>query len=311
MVDLNDVALFVQVVQAGSFAEAARRLGIPANTASRRLQALEQDLGVRLMQRSTRRLTLTDAGQTFFARSAEQVGALTQSAQEISEGSGVPQGKVRVAAAADFLNWFSVDFVSAFLLAYPKVQLEFVLSDSRADLLGEGIDIAFRAGKILEANLIARQIGWIQSALVASPAYLEARGKPGSVAALAEHDCITWPTGPLGYVTWELDAPEGEVEVAVAGRFHANNVQAQINAALAGIGIALVPARMADAYVESGQLQHVLPESGRGVGVYIVYLSRRQLPRAVSVFIEFAMKKMIDEGLVIPVRSAARGKAEH
>ncbi|MCX4163003.1 MULTISPECIES: LysR family transcriptional regulator [Paraburkholderia] len=311
MVDLNDIALFVQVVRAGSFAEAARRVGIPANTASRRVQELERDLGIRLLQRSTRRLTLTDAGQTFFTQCVDQIEALTQSALDLAEGSEVPRGKVRVAAVADFLNWFPVAFVAEFLATYPKVQLEFVLSDMRADLLGEGIDIAFRAGKEIEPHVVARQIGWGHYTLVASPAYIDARGIPDSPAALSKHDCITWPTGPSGFVTWQLEGPEGEVEISVTGRFHANNAQAHINAALAGLGIALVPTAMAIAQIDSGRLQRVLPEFDLRVGFYAVYLSRRQLPRAVSTFIDFVIKKMLDQGMIPPLPVAGQGSEQH
>ena len=190
MLDLNDVALFVQVVRAGSFAAAARRLGMPANTASRRIQQLEQQLGLRLMQRSTRKLTLTDAGATFYARCADQVEALAEAAQELGEGSQVPSGKVRVAAPADFFNVFRMELIAEFLAAHPKVRLEFVLSDARADLIEEGIDVAIRSGKVLEPTLVARRIGTGRATLVASPAYLAARGTPESVEALADHDCV-------------------------------------------------------------------------------------------------------------------------
>src|SRR5213593_2642956 len=193
MLDLNDVALFVQVVRAGSFAAAARRLGMPANSASRRIQQLEQQLGLRLMKRSTRKLTLTDAGATFYARCADQVEALAEAAQELSEGSEVPSGRVRVAAPADFFNVFRMELIAEFLAAHPKVRLEFVLSDARADLIEEGIDIAIRSGEVREPTLVARRIGSGRVTLVASPAYLAARGMPGSVQELASHDCVTLP----------------------------------------------------------------------------------------------------------------------
>src|SRR5262245_46649202 len=138
MLDLNDVALFIHVVRAGSFAAAARRLGLPSNTVSRRVQQLEERIGARLMQRSTRRLTLTDAGQVFFVRCAEQVDALEQSARDLSDGER-PSGRVRVAAPADLFSFFSMGWIAEFLATFPKVRLEFVLSDARTDLLGEGI----------------------------------------------------------------------------------------------------------------------------------------------------------------------------
>ncbi len=301
MLDLNDVALFVQVVRAGSFAAAARRLGMPANTASRRIQQLEQLLGLRLMQRSTRKLTLTDAGATFYARCADQVEALAEAAQELGEGSHVPSGRVRVAASADFFSVFRMELIAEFLDAHPKVRLEFVLSDERADLIEQGIDVAIRSGKVLEPTLVARRIGKGRVTLVASPAYLAARGMPESVQALANHDCVTMPQHS-GRSVWRLDGPDGAIEAQVAGRFSANTAQALLKAVLAGLGIGLLPAVLTSSHVRAGELTEILPDHGvEGIEAYLVYLNRRQLPRAVTAFIEFTMAKMVDEGLVRPV----------
>jgi molybdate transport repressor ModE-like protein len=304
MLDLNDVALFVQVVRAGSIAAAARRIGMPANSASRRIQQLEQQLGLRLMQRSTRKLTLTDAGATFYARCADQVEALSEAAQELSEDGQVPSGKVRVAATADFFNIFRMELIVEFLAAHPKVRLEFVLSDERADLIEEGIDVAIRAGKVLEPTLVARRVGAGRVTLVASPAYLGARGMPESVQALASHDCVTLPSSS-GHTMWRLDGPEGASQTQVSGRFSANTAQAMLEAVLAGLGIGLLPAVITSPHVSTGRLIEVLPDhSVEGIEVYLVYLSRRQLPRAVSAFIEFIVAKMVGEGLVRPGRAA-------
>ncbi|HEV7578622.1 MAG TPA: LysR family transcriptional regulator [Caldimonas sp.] len=298
MLDLNDVALFVQVVRAGSFAAAARRLGMPANSASRRIQQLEQQVGLRLLQRSTRKLTLTDAGATFYARCADQVEALAEAAQELGEGSQVASGRVRVAAPADFFNIFRMALIAEFLDAHPKVRLDFVLSDERADMIEQGIDVAIRAGKVLEPTWVARRIGTGRITMVASPAYVAARGTPDSVAALASHDCVTLPS-TSGRTVWRLDGPDGASETQVAGRFSANTAQALLEAVLAGLGIGLLPAVMTSPHVRAGELLEVLPEqSVDGIEAYLVYLSRRQLPRAVSAFIEFMVATMVGEGLV-------------
>lgn len=300
MLDLNDVALFVHVVRAGSFAAAARRLGMPPNTASRRVQALELQLGVRLMQRSTRKLTLTDAGRSFFGRCAEQVDALAQSAQELTDGSQLPRGSVRVAAQADFFSFFRMDWIAEFLAAHPLIRLEFVLSDARADLIGEGIDVAFRSGKVLEPTLVARQIGTGGASLVASAAYLAAHGTPDTLAALSAHDCIT-AVQPTGRTTWRLDGPEGMQEIAVSGRFGANTAQGQLQATLAGLGIALLPTIMTAPHIRAGALTDVLPDYGvHGIGVYFVFLSSKQLPRAVRAFIDFTMEKMQAQDWIQP-----------
>lgn len=300
MVDLNDVALFVQVVQAGSFAEAARRAGMPSNTLSRRIQQLEEQLGARLLHRSTRKLTLTEAGAAFHARCADAVEDLSDAAASLANDGLSPSGKIRVAVAADFLHWFPVEWVAEFLRAHPKVQLEFALSDGRADLVAERIDVAIRAGEVHEPTLIARRIGTGQQTLVASPLYLRERGMPQSPQDLSGHDCIAMPM-VSGRATWHLDGPDGTVEVPVSGRFHANSAQALLQAATAGLGIALLPDIMTAPRVLSGALVPVLPQFAiRGVNVYLVYQSRRQLPRAVQAFVEFATAKMQESGLVRP-----------
>jgi LysR family transcriptional regulator AphB len=292
MMDLNDVALFVQVIRAGSFAAAARRLGVPPNSASRRIQELERHLGVRLMQRSTRKLTLTDAGRTLYERCAEQVESLAQASQEFIDGGQAATGTVRVAAPADFFNWFLMDWVAEFLAAHPQVRVEYLLSDARADLIGESIDIAFRAGKITEPNLIARQVGTSRSTLVASPGYLAARGVPLTLADLAGHDCIGSPK-QSGPVSWQLNGPDGNVEVKVTGRFSANTVQVLLNATLANLGICLLPTIITAPHMHTGRLQQVLPEYGLdGLPIHVVYLSRKHLPRAVSALIEFTAEKI-------------------
>lgn len=301
MVDLNDVAMFVQVVRAGSFAAAARRAGMPANTASRHVQQLEQEVGVRLLHRSTRRLTLTDAGEAFYARCGHEVEALSEAAQELAEGGQSPSGKVRVATALDFFNWFQMDWVSEFLAAHPKVRLEFVLSEPHADMVAESIDVAIRGGgDVLEPTLVARRIGTNRASLVASPAYLAARGTPESPDDLSLHDCLAMPP-TSGHTVWTLDGPNGPVKAQVAGRFYANSTLALLKAAVAGLGIALLSDLVTGPQVRSGELTEVLADHGvAGRDVYLVYLSRRHLPRAVSAFIEFAMTRMIAEGLVRP-----------
>lgn len=296
--DLNDIALFVHVVRAGSFAEAGRRLGIPPSTGSRRLQALERMLGVRLLQRSTRRLALTDAGRDFFSQCAEKIDALAQSAQELADSSKPPSGRVRVAAGVDFLNWFPMARVAGFLARYPDVRLEFELSDARADMLSDSIDVALRAGKMVEPTLVARQVGWVRWCLVATPAYVAAHGLPGTPADLARHQCVVSPPRDGVPVTWQLTGPDNMVEVAVSGHFQASTMQAQLGGALAGLGIALLPSLTVAAHIRQGSLLPVLPGHELEVGVHFVYPSRRHIPRAVAAFTEFATAVMLDTGLM-------------
>lgn len=301
MVDLNDVALFVQVVKAGSFAEAARRTGMPSNTTSRRIQQLEEQLGLRLLHRSTRKLTLTDAGEALYARSVDQIEAVAEAALELADGSQVPSGKVRVAAPADFFNWFEPAWIREFLADHPAVRLEFVLSDARADLIAEGIDVAVRSGPVTEPTLIARRVGSSRARLVASPAYLAARGTPQSFDELTTHDCLPRQSGS-GRVIWRLDGPDGQVEMEARGRFHANSAMVLLKACLADLGVALLPEVMTLPHVRDGKLVQVLPDHGvNGLELFLVYQSRRHMPRALGTFIDFVMKRMLDSGLIAAV----------
>ncbi|WP_226374038.1 LysR family transcriptional regulator [Pectobacterium quasiaquaticum] len=293
MLDLNDVALFVQVVRSGSFAEAARCLGMPPNTVSRRIQQLEEQLDTRLLQRSTRKLALTSVGQTFYDRCAGAVDGLTDAGQELLTGNLEPSGLVRVAAAADFFDFFSVEWVADFLAMYPLTRLDFVLSDARADLIGDRVDVAIRAGRLDDSGYISRQLlraGY--DGLVASPAYIAKHGMPNTLQDLAKLDCVSFGH-PSGFTTWRLaGASSIEEDIQMSSRFSGNTIQALRKATLAGLGIALLPTVITRRDLHAGRLVPVLPQYKReGNGLHVLYPSRRHLPLAVSTFIAFLVGK--------------------
>jgi DNA-binding transcriptional LysR family regulator len=291
MLDLNQVLLFVEIVRAGSFAEAARRLGMPANTVSRHIRQLEAELDSRLLHRSTRKLTLTAAGQAFFDRCAPSIAELSQAGQELDDENRLPGGLVRVAAPAGFFDLFPVEWVAEFLATHPRARMEFVLDDAKADLVGESIDVAFRAGSLMVDSSVGRKLLETRFTLVASPSYLAARGMPEELDSLSEHDCLPL-SNRSGPVTWRLDGRDGLVEVRVSGRFRANTARAVLQAAVAGMGIALLPAPLTGADLDAGRLVSVLPDyRQKGASLYAVFLSRRQVPRAVSAFVEFTAQK--------------------
>lgn len=289
MLDLNTVALFVEVVRAGSFAGAARRLGMPANTVSRNVQQLEARLGSRLMQRTTRKLTLTAAGHALFERCERAVTDLAQAGQDLTDSSMAAAGLIRVAAPANFFDAFSIEWVAQFLAEWPQVRVEFALSDAKADLIGEGIDLALRAGPLQELAVGSRKLIAQRFSMVASPAYIAARGMPRDLQALAEHDCVGL-AAQAGPTTWRLD---GIDEIPVTGRFAANTARAVLQAACAGLGIALLPEVVAAADLQAGRLVRVLPAQRRDDGgLYAVFPSPQHIPRAVSAFVEFAAGKL-------------------
>lgn len=306
MLDLNDLALFIRVVRSGSFAEAARQLGMPSNTLSRRVQQLEAQLGTRLLQRSTRKLTLTHSGEAFYERCASAVEGLFDAGQQLMVGSQEPSGTVRIAAMADFFDFFPMIWVADFLAAHPRVQFEFVLSDARADLIADRIDIAFRGGALQDSGYVGRQlIGAGNEGLIASPEYLRKRGVPSTLADLANHDCVSFAQ-PGGITTWRLKGPGGlEEEVQITGRFHVNTAQALRKATLAGLGIALLPPALTHADLQAGRVVPVLPDYHRtGYGLHVLYPSRQHLPLAVSAFIALVMEKL--QAQAFPARVLAQ-----
>lgn len=294
MLDLNDVALFVSVVRNGSFAEAARQLGMPSNTLSRRVQQLELQLGTRLLQRSTRKLTLTHSGQVFHEQCLGAVQSLIGAAEQLTMGSQEPHGTVRVAAMADFFDYFPMEWVADFLAEYPRVHLDFVLSDARADLIADRIDIAFRGGTLHDSSYVGRQlIGAGNEGLVASPDYVNKRGLPTTLEDLIHHDCVSFGH-PSGVTIWRLNGPNGiEENVQITSRFSGNTAQALRRATLVGLGIALLPPAMINGDLQAGRLVSVLPQYHRtGYGLHVLYPSRQHLPLAVTAFIELVMNKL-------------------
>lgn len=295
MFDLNDIAIFIQIVDAGSFAAAARRSGVPANTLSRRIKQLEEHMGVRLFHRSTRKLALTDAGKSLYRQSATQINELSEVSRQLSSGSGEPTGRIRIAAPSDFFEIFQMEFVADFLSRYPKIHLDFALSDQRVDLIAEGMDLAFRAGVMPDSSLVARKINTGRRILAASQKYLDTYGVPKDIYALSQHTCIL-PTHAQGQSTWYLDGPLGGAQIVITGRFSANTAQAQLKAAINGLGICFLPEPILRASLRGSLLVEVLSDyDQQNNDLFIVYPSRNQIPLAVRKFVEEAIAHLQGE----------------
>lgn len=296
MIDLNDLALFHQVVRAGSFAEASRRLGLPSNTLSRRIAQFEAALGARLLQRTTRKMALTDAGLALFERSAGPIEDALTAIRETCDSSQEPSGTVRVAATADFFEFVPVEWIASFLAEHPNIRIDFILSDDRTDMIADGIDLAFRSGELKDSSLIARRLYASPFVLAASQSYLNTHGVPQSLQDLAQHDCIT--AGKPGRTQWYFRGESGDRAVTVKGRFGANTAKAQVAAAVAGLGICLAPEPLVAPMLTGGALVAVLPDAPRPhVDLYVVYPNRKHVPQAVSVFLEAALLRQANSGL--------------
>ncbi|UVK53863.1 LysR family transcriptional regulator [Mesorhizobium sp. AR02] len=292
MIDLNDVIVFARVVEAGSFTAAARLLAMPKTTVSRRVAALEREVGVRLLQRTTRSLNLTDAGRLYYEQSSQGLRTIEEANLRLAEARAEPSGTIRISAPVGFGGHFLIRAVVEFLALYPKTNVELRLTDDKLNLVEDGIDLAFRTGRLEDSTLIARKIGSTHRLLCASPDYLARYGMPESPADLVRHRCVIAGPSASG-AHWVLDGPQGQESVDVAGRFAANEMQAVVAAAIAGFGIAQLPQVMAEALIAEGRLQRVLdgyttPEGG----LHVLYPSSRHLSPLVKAFIDLAVERI-------------------
>jgi DNA-binding transcriptional LysR family regulator len=295
MLDLNDILVFARVVEAGSFTAAARLLGMPKTTVSRRIAALEREVGVRLLQRTTRSLSVTDAGRLYYERSSQALRTIEDANLRLAEARAEPSGTIRISAPVGFGSFLS-GTVSSFLAMYPKTMVELRLTDDRLNLVEDGIDLAFRTGVLPDSTLIARKLGSTHRILCASPDYLARRGVPEAPADLAFHHCVIAGQSAAS-AHWLLEGPHGQETVTVSGRFAANEMQAVIAAAIAGYGIAQLPDRMAEASIADGRLRRVLDDyTTPAGGLYAVYPSSRHLSPAVKAFIELAAERLSAAG---------------
>lgn len=281
-IDLNRVRVFIHVVEDGSFTAAAARLAMPKSSVSRSITALERSLGVRLMQRTTRALNLTDAGRTYFQQVRPALASLSDSAASVRALGTEPRGRVRVTAPPEAEELLCT-FIGRFKKKYPLVQIDASFSSRRVDLVAEGFDVAMRAGELKDSSLIARKVVTNRFGLFASAGYLRRRGTPKSVADLAGHECIGMNT-PTGRAVWTLQRPDGKEEsVEVKCSLTTDLLQFAARSAAEGLGIAMLPELMTSQVPDL--LQRVLPQYGKGGGdMNIVSPSRAFEPLAVSLF---------------------------
>lgn len=293
MLDLNDLAMFVHVIRAGSFSEAARRLHMPSNTLSRRIDQLEEKLGVRLLHRSTRKLAPSIEGQALFDRCAPAVEQILEIGRQTMNGQ-TPAGSIRVAAIAGLFEVFRMEWLVEFYRRYPHINIDFLLDDTPTDLIEERIDLALRMGIETGSSFKVRQLAPSAMILAASPIYLERRSIPHTLEELSEHDCLAI-SNRQGRHMWRLQGPRGSQEVTINPRFSANDMRVLAQASIAGLGIALLPQLIVEPNITQGKLVRVLPTYRRvsiDLGVQLVYTSRPPVPPAVAAFAEFLFEKL-------------------
>jgi DNA-binding transcriptional LysR family regulator len=280
-VDLNRVAVFARVVETGGFTSAARALGIPKSSASRSVRQLEEALGARLLQRTTRRLRLTVAGQAYYDRVAGALAGLEEAKAAVASVQDVPRGVVRVAAPSDWGTWFLAPIVADFVARYPDVRIDLSFTGRDVDLVREGFDLAIKMGRLRDSSLIVRTAGSLSGGLFASQRYLAVRGTPESVADLAAHDLIGYRKEG-GVPKCQLEGPNGLESVTVNGPVVTDDLGFVLEAVRVGMGIGLLPI---SGCVEHLGLARVLPAYARsGLTCSVVYASSRYVPLRVALF---------------------------
>ncbi len=285
--DLNDVLVFVHVVEAGSFTEAGKRLGIPRSSVSRRVSSLEKQLGVRLLQRTTRRLDLTELGSSYYERCARSLESIGEAEAQVKAAQAVPQGRVRMSIPHD-LGHFIAPMVTRFTEQFPEVRVDVELSQRMVDLVGDGFDCAIRATAHLpDSSLVARRLITNPSGLYASPAYLDESGRPDSAEALADHRLVYFG-GTKGNPTWPLTNAEGEMkEIGVHPVLRSNDPGFARDATIAGAGIALLPDFLAVRVEADGHIERVLPDHhGPESSMYFIYPTAKHLSATLRAFRE-------------------------
>ena len=291
---LADLALFVEVARTGSFSRASARLAMPGATLSRRIAAMERRLGVRLFDRTTRRVELTEPARRYFERCAPLVEAARLAHEVLRESVERASGHLRISMPVDIgVHWIG-PLLPDFARSYPSVSFELDLSPRYRDLVGEHVDVAIRLGAVKGDQLIARRIGAINQALFAAPGYLDRRGRPRQPTDLVEHDCLHVPT-PARSARWRFTRGKATTEVAVRGRFVLNNVGLMRLLAERGMGVAMLPPVLAREGVIAGRLEQVLGEyESAKLPLHAVVSSRLQ-PAAVRAFIDFMASRLAVE----------------
>lgn len=286
--EANDLLLFARVVDEGSFSRAAERVGLPKSTVSRRIAALESQLGERLLLRTTRKLTITDFGHSVLEH-AHQVVAEVEAASSLAQHRQVaPSGRLRVSMPADFAIGVLAPLLAEFIARHPAITLELDLSPRRVDLIGENFDLALRMGELPDdASLAARRLAVFSMGLYASPAYLQRRGTPPEPEALMEHDALRLLSRSGEPMPWLLTRGEARWEGIPPGRATANAPELLIRLARLGAGIAGVTHHFVDAHVRSGELVPVLNDwSLPPAAAWAVFPGRRLMPARTRVFLD-------------------------
>ncbi len=296
MDSLTDIAVFVQVVESGSFTAAAKRLSLSKSVVSKYVTRLENRVGARLLNRTTRRLSVTEAGQTFYERSRRGLLEIEEAEAEVSRLQGEPRGTLRVNTPMSFGILHIAPAIPEFLRRYSELSIDMHLDDRRVDVIEEGFDVSVRISDLPDSSLIARRVGPCRHAIVASPEYLKRHGTPRTPNELRDHNVITYQYQESA-LEWHFQAAgETPILVPVSGSIQMTNSLALREAVLNGAGITRTPTFVVGRDLQDGTLQAVLTNyETLEVSIYVVFPQRHLLAPKVRAFVDFMTERISDE----------------
>lgn len=290
MEKFDAIPVFVEVVKNRSFSAAAQVLDVSKSAVSKRITQLENQLGVRLLYRTTRKLSLTEAGERYFELASKAVDAAIQAEDAVMELQGEPQGRLRVSCSMSFGLLQVAPLIPKFIQRYPNIQIDLILDDRNMDLVAESIDVAIRSGTLSDSSLVARRLSPLRQVLCASPEYIKKHGEPSDPAELEQRNCILFSYS-IDTNEWTLIREDQSYTVTVSGNFRVNNSIALLESLVEGIGIGRLPSFIAGSALKSGKLVQVLADYRiPDHTFYAVYPERAYLPAKVRAFINFAIE---------------------
>jgi DNA-binding transcriptional LysR family regulator len=284
--NLDDILVFVKVAQFESITRAARSLGMPISTVSRRLSVLESELGVSLLRRSTRRVTLTAQGRAYFSQCQEPLNLLQEAEQVLTHAQKRPEGLLRITVPVIVLQEPFFNFMSAFMKDNARIRVELVVTNLLLDLIAENIDVAIRVGELPDSSVVARRLGTGAYFLVAAAEYLKGRALPAEPADLKSHDCVLF-NAKNNERDWDLVSGRRKVRVHVSGPVASRDINSASAFVHRGHGIGMLPSRYCEEAIATGKLIRVLPKwSSSPIPVFALYPTRKFLPLRLSVFLD-------------------------
>lgn len=284
---VDDLMLFALVVRLKSFRAAAKQRGVASSVVSKHISRLEADLNTQLLRRSTRKLSLTEAGELLYAHCQSLEQSVELASEELNAYRAEPTGKLRITAPGVSGQLFLPKVIHRYMALYPSVEVDMVVQDGFDDLIEQGFDLAIRTGTLEDSSLTGKRLVTSHWQAFASPDYLQRHGTPQSLDDLAEHECLLFSHEESGETDWPCITKEGESTVSVSGRFRANSLLALYEAVLDGMGIAFLPLYVVQHERATGALLPILEtQLFRSVGIYALYPQGRYLPLKTRAFIE-------------------------